>query len=101
MEPLPAPRGPRRAWTGWLVRLAIAAALLILLFWRVHAREIAARLSAADPFAIMAALGLGLTSLGIGALRWRCVAAAVGMRGALRVRTLFRHYLVSQFYALL
>ncbi|HEX2104805.1 MAG TPA: lysylphosphatidylglycerol synthase domain-containing protein [Solirubrobacteraceae bacterium] len=69
----------RAAWGWWWVRVAVAAATLAVLVWRVGTGPFLDGLRAVDGAALTAAAGLGLLTTACCAWRWRIVARGLGI----------------------
>ncbi|HWH44419.1 MAG TPA: lysylphosphatidylglycerol synthase transmembrane domain-containing protein [Thermoleophilaceae bacterium] len=84
----------RRSWALRL-RIVASAAMLAILFQKVHLSSLLPQWNART-FVLLAA-GLVVTAVGIvlSALRWQTVLAAMGLRA--RIRTLLNHYLAGLF----
>jgi uncharacterized membrane protein YbhN (UPF0104 family) len=66
-------------WWPWL-RLLAAAGILVAVMAVLGTRAIAAGLAVITPAAVLAALGIGLLTTVLTALRWRLVARRVGLK---------------------
>jgi glycosyltransferase 2 family protein len=76
---------------GFALRLAVSAAVLAVILVRVPFNEVFARAFVASPLYLAAALGLAAGAIVLVALRWRALAASLGLAipRALAVRALF------------
>jgi glycosyltransferase 2 family protein len=79
-----------------LARLAVTAALLAAVTWRLDLRALARRAAHLDPRWTVAALAAVLAAVAISAWKWGAVLAARGR--PLPYRRLLRHYLVGLFF---
>jgi uncharacterized membrane protein YbhN (UPF0104 family) len=70
---------PSRRWWPWL-RLAAVLAIMAALISLLGTRAFAAGLSVIGPGAVLAALGIGLFTTVLNALRWQLVARRVGLQ---------------------
>ncbi len=69
---------PTRRWWPWL-RLVAVLAILVALISLLGTKAFAAGLHVLSPGAVLAALGIGLLTTVLNALRWRAVARRVGL----------------------
>ena len=86
--------GERRRWVVPL-RIAVSIGMLALLLPRVHFASLLPTWDLRTVSLLVAALTVTLLGIVMSAIRWRQVLSALGLRE--RLRTLFAHYLASQF----
>jgi uncharacterized membrane protein YbhN (UPF0104 family) len=102
--PPPQPGLLKRWWAGWPGRILRVLLALLPLVWIARTLDLSQILGAASamsPATLALAYGLILTSLLVGALRWRLLMRAYGGQGLPRTPTLFRHCLVGIYYSIL
>jgi glycosyltransferase 2 family protein len=92
---VPSPGAGRRSLV-WLIKIAVSAVLLTVLFSRVDLSALWLRARTASPLWLAAAVGLYLLMVLVSAWRWRLLLAAAEVR--LTLRRLFTSFLVATFF---
>lgn len=92
----PRARGPRRRAAGAVARLAVSAALLAAVTWRLDLRAVARQASRLDARWTAATFAVVAAAVALSAWKWGMVLAWRGK--PLPYRRLFRHYLVGLFF---
>ena len=104
VAPAAQPSALRVAWAGWpgrFVRLGVAALPLYWLFRRLSWRDVAHEAAEVGTVGLALAFSSIMTSVLVGAIRWRMMLRAYGATSTPTLRTLMRHNLVGQWFNLL